>query len=682
MLIQMRRAGFTLLEVLVVLTIMGMLAAMAVPGIGYLDRLERERITRDKMQLIRRAIVGPEDRHDEHGRPLVGGYVRDMKAWPDLWEPRAELRESVASTVWDSEATLTTGLGQWTSGGQYTVEPGKVYMRPSGYFEGGRWKWRRPYRKLYNDTATNIDHTGGLETENEGQPRGLWTRLPEELPFSLTDHPAPGEDLGAAWKGPYLNPPMDPNIADSGHWAGTDMEYYALEPTYNSATGSETWEEGDYAPLGGEPGEPGDEKEMFRTMQGDGLLLDGWNRAFKFFITADPDTAGETIFWIVSEGADQKGFYPSKGSCSGHAWTTVPTDLMSTAYNENHKYNKDNLVIKLYSRDWKASLEDQNLDKSSATRKLLETVRRALLGDAPGSINSGYSGDLPYSGATPPADNKYWPALFRWEGTSWDDQENSTPYTKGQPRGLWSAKPNSLSSADDLTGSKWGLGWRRGYLAEPEGSGAGQTPKDAWGRELLFFYDSANDSMLILSRGQDGKFTFGSVNSDNTEPTAMTETLTISSYAPSAAYNSDNVYLIVHKNERSPGFFKLNRLVIYNATAGATKARFFRENGTPVSGVDLLTCSTLTDEDGDTVLDDCSLGSDSGTPAAFNYHDASAYKVPTGTRYLVVWNDTDNDGEVDTGELHYPLAFPVTGAAGSGQNGTIRLYGSDLWAAP
>jgi prepilin-type N-terminal cleavage/methylation domain-containing protein len=664
----MRSNGFTLLEVLVVLTIMGLLAVLSIPGIGYLDRLERERITRGKMQTIRRAIVGPEDRHDNQGRPLVGGYVRDMKAWPDLWEPRAALRESFAGVGWENPTAMAAGLGQWTSSGQYTVNPAYVYLRPSGYFEGGRWKWHRPFRKLYSDTTTNIDHVGGLETENEGQPRGLWTRLPEEQSFSLTGHATPGEDLGTAWKGPYLHPPLDSNIADSGHWAGSDGEYYALEPTFHAATGYETWEEGDY---GVTHGEAFDEKEQFRALQGDGRLLDGWGRAFKFFITTDPDNAGETIFWIVSEGADRKGFYPSKGSCSGHAWSTVASDVMGTAYNETHPYNKDNLVMKLYSRDWKASLEDQNLDKTSATRKFLETVRQALLGDAPGGINSGYSGDL-----------LAWPGLFQWEGTSWDDQDSSTPYTKGQPRGLWTAKPNSLSSTDDLTGSKWGLGWRRAYLAEPAGSGENQKLKDAWGRELLFFYDSANDSMLILSRGPDGRFTFGTVSSDNTEPAAMTETLTISSYSPSAAYNSDNVYLIVRRNERAPGFFKLNRLVVYNATAGTTKARFYRENGTPVSGVDLLTCSTLTDEDGDSVLDDCSLGSDSGTPAAFNYHDASAYKVPTGTRYLVVWNDTNNNGEVDTGEQHYPLAFPVTAAAGSGQNGTVRLYASDLWAAP
>ncbi len=661
--------GFTLLEVLVVLTIMGLLAAMSVPGVGYLDRLERERITREKIQTIRRAIIGPEDRHDAQGRPLVGGYVRDMKAWPDLWEPRAAVRETFSGVGWENPTAMAAGLGQWTSSGQYTVNPANVYLRPSGYFEGGRWKWQRPFRKLYNDTVTNIDHTGGLETENEGQPRGLWTRLPEELTSGLTGHAAPGEDLGIAWKGPYLNPPLDPNIADSGHWAANDGEYYALEPTFHATSGYETWEEGDYSVT---PGELSDEKEQFRALQGDGQLLDGWGRAFKFFITDDPDNAGETIFWIVSEGADQKGVYPSKGTCSGHGWSTLATDVMSAAYNENHPYNKDNLVMKLYSRDWKASLGEQDLDKTGQTRTQLETVRRALLGDAPGSINSGYSGDL-----------LAWPLLFRWETatTSWDDKDGSTAYTKGQPRGIWIATPNSASSLDNLSASKWGLGWRRSYIQEPIGSGSSSLLKDAWGRELLFFYDSADDSMLVLSRGSDGKFTFGTTNTDNTEPAAMTEALTISSYDPSAAYNQDNIYLVVRKNERSPGFFKLNRLIIYNATAATTKARFFRENGTPVSGVDLLTCSILTDEDSDGTPDDCVLGVDSASPA-YNYHDASAYKVPTGTRYLVVWNDTDNDGEVDTGELHYPLAFPVTGAPGSGQNGTIRLYTSDLWAAP
>ncbi len=660
--------GFTLLEVLIVVFILGLLAALAAPAVGYLDSLERERITREGMKRIRNAIVGPDDRFDDQGRPLVGGYVGDMRAWPDLWEARAEIRPGFAGTGWDNPPAMTAGLGQ---GPGYQLNASYVYHRPSGVFEGKRWKWLCPYRRLYDDPAGN-DHIGGLETENEGQPRGLWTRYPEELPFDLPGHPKPGLDLGAAWKGPYLNPPADGNPSDADHWAAGDYEYAALEPTWHASgphAGFETWEDGDNSPVTGEPGEQYDDKEFFRMLQNDGRLADGWGRAFRFFITADQAHAGETIFWIVSEGADGKGRYPSKGTCSGHSWSTNTADTMGNAYDENHAFNRDNIVMKLYSRDWRAAFDQLESDKTAATRRALERVRQALLGECPEGLNTGYSGDL-----------LAWPLLFRWEGTSWDDRDASdTAYTKGQPRGLWTGAPNSADAADNLPPSSRGIGWRRAYLTPPLGTGAGEMLKDAWGRELLFFYDAGHDALLVLSRGADGKFAFGATNAGWTEPENFIEAVDVTAYDPASAVNLDNIHLVVRRHERFPGYFRLSRFVVLNATAGATKARFFRDNGAPVAGVDLLAAAVLTDEDSDGAADDWAVGN--GLPA-FNFDDVTAQTVPAGARYLVFWNDTDGDDEIDSGEMHFPYAFNVTATPGSGQYGTVRVSTADFRAAP
>jgi hypothetical protein len=139
-------------------------------------------------------------------------------------------------------------------------------------------------------------------TENEGQPRGLWTRFPEDTAHNLGTavniHNASAKNWTTTAGGAptccrrWITSPRMPS-----HYATTDGEYEQLAPT---ALGPKAWEDGDYTALGG--GEHFDEKESFRLRQTDDRLADGWNRALRFFITEDPD--GETkTFWILSEGA-------------------------------------------------------------------------------------------------------------------------------------------------------------------------------------------------------------------------------------------------------------------------------------------------------------------------------------------------------------------------------------------
>jgi hypothetical protein len=414
-----------------------------------------------------------------------------------------------------------------------------------------------------------------------------------------------------------------------------------------------------------------DDKEQFRKLQSDGRLADGWGRPFRFFITADPHNPGETIFWIVSEGPDGKGRYPAKGTCSGHSWSVDLNDTMGNTYDEQDQHNRDNLVMKLYSRDWQTVFTLWEQDKEAATRSVLDRVRRALLGEGPAGLNTGYSGDL-----------LAWPKLFCWEGasSSWDDEdESSAAYTKGQPRGLWTARPNSADTADDLSASRWGLGWRRAYLTPPIGAGETEVVRDAWGRELLFFHDTANDALMVLSRGRDGMFAFGTTNAGQTEPVDFAEAVDVTAYNPSLAVNLDNIHLTVRKYERTPGYLRLDRFVVLNATAGTTKAGFFRADGAFVSGVDLLAATTLTDEDSDGTADDWAVGN--GIPA-FVFDDTTAQSVPSGARYLVFWNDTDGNNTIDTGEMYYPWIFNVMALAGSGHTSSLRLSTGDFRPVP
>ena len=705
--------AFTLLEVLIVLFILGMIAVMAWPALGILDDRAREELTREKMDIIRRAIVGDPDRFDENGRRIIGGYVGDMEKWPDLWEAKDEV---IPPAVTPPDCVFNCKEDEECPDG----ESFSFGFRPAGKFVEKRWKWCRPFRKVldggfeykepdgakyvddkgtpdpaddvyhigdYSDGNYCKDHIGGLETENEGQPRGLWTDDPKE-DVTLSEPENPDK-----WKGPYMAPPMDECLKDSDHWAETCDEYYSLEPadTWHLEAGpppecvrATTSEDGDY------PAEHFDEKESFRLLQTDGRLADGWGRALRFFITADQDRPGSTIFWIISEGPDKEGTYPTKGTFGGANWTDDPDDIMSKAYDEEDEYNKDNIVMKIYSHEWEAVFEEINEKKKMETENLFLRIKKAILGSSPGGMNDGFTGDV-----------CRWPKLFRWEdnGTPadptddyWDDEDESAPpvsYTKGQLRELWTRTPNSSDPGDNVTVPAWahaGIGWRGEYLQTPWGINGKQFIRDGWDREVLFFKDDTNDAIMILSRGVDGRFDFGSTNAEKTEPVNFTEAIDIvvTPYDPNDAggYNADNIVLIIRKSDRYPGFFTLNKFTVLNATSGNTKACLFYDEG----GTDIKVAGTdgsIVDADGDLAVDDWETGSDPPPPYAFNYTDITVNKIKTGARYLVFWNDADGDNLIDTGENQYTAIYNIITNNSMEPRDNITLDTSvDFTAAP
>lgn len=299
-----------------------------------------------------------------------------------------------------------------------------------------------------------------------------------------------------------------------------------------------------------------------------------------------------------------------------------------------------------------------------ATEALFLRIKKAILGSSPGGMNDGFTGDV-----------CRWPRLFRWEdnGTPadptddyWDD-EDGTPvfYTKGQLRELWTRTPNSSDLTDNVDEPVWahaGIGWRGEYLQTPWGINGEQYIRDAWDREVLFFKDDINNAIMILSRGVDGKFGFGSTNGEKTEPANFTEAIDVTTYDPNdgGGYNADNIVLIVRKSDWYPGFFTLNKFTVLNATAGSTKVCLFYDDGNTnikVAGTD----GSMTDADGDLAVDDWEVGADPPPPYSFNYTNITVDKTKTGARYLVFWDDTNlNVGDkIDVGENQYTAIYNI-----------------------
>jgi len=561
--------GFTLLEVLIVIGIMGLIAAMVWPMRGILDDSQRERATIEKMDAVVEAMLG----HAQLKDPLdlsrtIGGYVGDMGAWPQLYEPGG-----------------TSGPG------------GLGGVR--GSFVGERFQWTRPFQLVLNPNQESL-----------GQPRGLWTR--DELLA----------DAKEKWKGPYLTQPVTRNPALGRHYAKNQAEYEALNIT---------------------------DRADFHLLQGGEQLADGWNRAFRFFITNN----GET-FCIVSLGPRGRGFPP------GYVQVCDPNCLK----------NQGKIVRALERRDW-AAVQAARALRSTSTQQLIfiaqdhtERIVRALIGKSPAGPNTGYTGDL-----------LDWPELFNWVcsttcqwAPNWVDPVfpgASKPFKYGQPRGLW--------GQGALAASRFGVGWRHAYLKAPDGRNEAELLLDAWNRPHHFFRveepvgvgGQVVEQFMILSGGEDGTFHFPPADAhghpDPDYPAtggpaelAKRVRFMMEHYNADHALNRDNIVRIVRRNEWLPGFLTINTLSVNNVqNCAQTKCGLRGVVGAlPGEGAwgPVLQCP---DPVGDGVFSGgtWTLGIRPGeTAAAFFFNDQTANPIVTGGRYLVCWVDPNGDDRPDPGE--------------------------------
>jgi prepilin-type N-terminal cleavage/methylation domain-containing protein len=617
----MSNKGFTFLELLIVMGIMVLVAAMIWPVQRTLDDNQREKITWKKIQEIEDAILGHSEIVDSYDLDRsIGGYVRDMCQgqdlsqtdewcdWPGLWEPG---------------------------------EPGESLGGKRGEFASDRFRWKTPFVKV-----------GDPKKESMGQPRGLWTR-------QLNSVPLPSQ----RWQGPYITPPVTTNPALSRHFAENQDQYDDLH---------------------------GHDREYFHLLQGQDQLLDGWNRAYRFFIT----DAGET-FTIVSLGRDGQAEFPNSFE----------------NYDPGHPLNQDNIVysLRFNKSEWQNILRSQRLRSRTVERLIIMTedymdrIVRALVGDAPSGPNTGYTGDLldwpdlwnyvcrfdrnntpsepfpcnvcrdadnniGYVGVTDCADYP--------EG-EWEPAFNADDYTYGQPRGLW--------DQGDLADSGFGIGWRHAYHHKPENSSGSpdvtnekEVLRDAWDRPLLFFKveDNGKEHLMIVSAGESGSgvlhradpnldnFVFpqpefaGNPETEFDDYLAKRkETFDLADYQPDfqdeidgITYNNkDNIVRLVRLDDWQPGFMDL-KVSLDVDLGGVTnqqdceghqvndyQCRVYGLDGSPVYDDENFQADWIEDPDnpGQWLCQVDSL--------RFKFDDKTVTgTIISGGRYLVCWDSSDD----------------------------------------
>lgn len=313
-----KNKAFTLIELLVVIAIMAILTTMLLPfGASLIDNTKREK-TIQVLDSLRFALIGAENNYDANGNRIIGGYVGQFDALPDLithyWDNTN--KEWVIQYFKDGSDYLPYVYDEDLTDGYTYVTDGTAQD------------------ELYDVTSNNWD-----KFNQNAMPLALWTNY-----VKVGDGYQEIVDKDD-WQGPYLARETDDVTGDDDIYWYDDSVGASDSPASKMSDANAM-----------------DEMRKFWLRQGGGRLLDGWGSALLFYMQDDD-------LYVVSAGSDRKIDYGTYYlDPDNNEYDNGPADT-SLADNE------DNLVMFLSKKQW-----DLTSQKIRMTQIKLKDLKTAILG--------------------------------------------------------------------------------------------------------------------------------------------------------------------------------------------------------------------------------------------------------------------------------------------------------------
>ena len=146
------RAGLTLLELMVVLVILAIVATVAIQSLQ--PQIDNQRFQSSTRLLgeIKTATLGPVQKYQIDGTPLISGFLCDVGRLPIASAPSQDAQSAVLGELWDSESGIASNFPfQFRAGPVQPVDYSTIRL-PCG--------WKGPYLQLPVGSKTLTDAWG------------------------------------------------------------------------------------------------------------------------------------------------------------------------------------------------------------------------------------------------------------------------------------------------------------------------------------------------------------------------------------------------------------------------------------------------------------------------------------------------------------------------------------------